>query len=235
MKRLLILAALAVMLGGEVKAGFVTANWNFGTSTAVSTPTIVNGEAGFSVGGFSIGNALGTVANPISTTSASAGYTGASGQFNIGNVFRTGALNTNANGSGYFEFTVTTDNTKTAQISSFNFGARSTPTGPQAFALRSSKDGYSSNIFTASVANNSTWSLKTNASLNFALNANETVQFRLYGYSGTGSPGTGTVNGRIDDVSVGFNVSAVPEPTSGLLVGIATLAFAAFRRNRRVA
>jgi hypothetical protein len=40
-------------------------------------------------------------------------------------------------------------------------------------------------------------------------------------------------NNRLDNIQ--FNATAVPEPTTGLLLGIGTLACAAFRRNRRVA
>ncbi|MFN9880335.1 MAG: PEP-CTERM sorting domain-containing protein [Planctomycetota bacterium] len=40
-------------------------------------------------------------------------------------------------------------------------------------------------------------------------------------------------NNRLDNIQ--FSANAVPEPTTGLLLGVGTLACAAFRRNRRVA
>jgi hypothetical protein len=40
-------------------------------------------------------------------------------------------------------------------------------------------------------------------------------------------------NNRIDNIQ--FNATAVPEPTSGLLIGLGTLACVALRRDRRLA
>lgn len=206
--------------------------WNFGTTSANANPSLTGSGAGINVGSLAIGNSLGSVTTPISSTSASSGYTGASGQFNIGNAFRIGALNTASGGSGYFEFTVSTDALTSATLNDFDFGSRSTGTGPQAFALRSSLDGYASNIFSVAVANNSAWAFRNNTFTQVAFGPSTSVTFRLFGFNGTGSPASGTINGRIDDLTATFNLTSVPEP-SALTLGVFTaVAGLAFRRRK---
>jgi hypothetical protein len=141
-------------------------------------------------------------------------------------------LNTGSSGSGYFEFTVATDALTSATLDDFDFGSRSTGTGPQAFALRSSLDGYATDIFSVAVPSNSAWALRDNTFSQLAFGPSTTVTFRLFGYNGAGSPGSGTINGRIDDLTATFNLTAVPEP-SALTLGIfTTVAGMTFRRRR---
>jgi len=187
-----------------------TVTWNFGTSSgnadpSSSLPQRVTG------GTVSIGNTLGTV-TMLSTTSASSGYTGASGQFNAGNAARTGALNTGSSGSAYFEFTFTPDTGYRLVATAISFGTRSTSTAPQAFTLRSSLDSYGSDIATGTIANNSTWTLKTPAAFAVTGAVSAAVSFRIYGYNGSGTATSGTINWRIDDLS--FTIEAVSDAAS---------------------
>jgi hypothetical protein len=233
MRFFLIVAILVGMLTpSSVSADISSYYWNFGTTSANGSPSLTGSGAGINVGSLTIGNSLGTVGTPINSTSPSSGYTGASGQFNIGNAFRIGALNTASGGSGYFEFTVSTDALTSATLDDFDFGSRSTGTGPQAFALRSSLDGYAADIFSVTVPNNSVWALRNNAFSQLAFGPSTTVTFRLFGYNGAGSPSLGTINGRIDDLTATFNLTAVPEP-SALALGVFTaIAGITFRRRK---
>ncbi len=220
------LAALTTQIG----FGQVVLNWNFGTATASGSPssgTPVN----FTISTITIGNSLGTVSTPINSSSASSGYTGASGQMNIGNAFRTGALNTASGGSGYFEFTITPAAGYTFTLTNFDFGFRSTGTGPQAFALLSSQDSYATNLFTGTITANSSWSYKDNAVSFTSTTAGQAVTFRLYGYSGSGSASSGTINGRMDDLTM--TVAAIPEPATAVLFGIGAMAIIFRRRMAR--
>jgi hypothetical protein len=233
MRFFFILAIVVGMLApSSVSADISSYYWNFGTTSANGSPSLSGSGAGINVGSLTIGNSLGTVTSPINSTSASSGYTGASGQFNIGNAFRIGALNTGSGGSGYFEFTVSTDALTSATLDDFDFGSRSTGTGPQAFALRSSLDGFTADIFSVAVPSNSTWGFRNNTFSQLAFGPSTTVTFRLFGYNGAGSPGANTINGRIDDLTATFNLTAVPEP-SALALGVVTAAAGlAFRRRR---
>jgi PEP-CTERM motif len=199
---------LSALLAGSVSEAAVI-GWNFTDDDAVfDTGTPVN----FTISPFSIGNTFGTVADPVNPTSASTGYTGASGTGNIGNAVNIGALN--AATSAFYSVTITPTSGFSIQLSDLDFGTRSTATGPQGFALRSSADGFVTDILTGTIANNSTWSLKDNTFGTFTGPLGVAVEFRLYAFGGTGSPTSGTINSRLDDIS--FSVDAVPEPSAVL-------------------
>ncbi|MBX3737952.1 MAG: immunoglobulin domain-containing protein [Candidatus Didemnitutus sp.] len=186
--------------------------WNFGTSAANASPAS-GVPAGATVSPVTSNNNLGTVSAPISSTSASSGYTGASGTFNAGAAARTGALNTAAGGSAYFEFTITPGVGQQVVVSGFSFGTRSTSTGAQLYSVYSSVNGFASALASGAILNNSSWSYQT-ASIGTVTGAvNTPVTFRLYGSNGTGSPGSGTINWRIDDLKVAAAlVTAAPTP-----------------------
>jgi len=178
--------------------------WNFTTASATNTPS------NLSVSVMSQGNNNGTTPL-LDNTSVSSGYTGASGNNNAGAAARTGAINTGASGSAYFEFTLTPNANYIVTLNGISFGTRSTSTGPQAFSLRSSLDNYVSNIANGTITTGS-WGLKTPAVTSTSSNAGNAVTFRIYGHSGAGSPSANTANWRIDDVLLNLTVSACTQP-----------------------
>ena len=182
-----------------------TFSWNFGTDVSNANPSSGTPVGGLTISGISQGNNNGTT-TLLTAVSVSGTYAGASGQFNAGAAARVGALNTAANGSAYFEFTLTPNAGQTVSVTNINFGSRSTGTGPQAYAIRTSLDGYSSDAATGTLLNNSTWALFNN-STSIASAAGAAVTIRIYGYNGAGSPVAGTANWRIDDLSVTVNVT----------------------------
>ena len=191
--------------------GQTTFSWNFGTATGNAAPSS-GSLSNLTVGNVSIGNTLGTV-TMLSTTSASSGYTGASGQYNAGNAARIGAVNTGASGSAYFEFTLTPGTGYTVTLSAISFGSRSTGTAPQAYTLRSSSDSYVSDIATGTLLANSTWALKSNTGLSSASGTGTAITYRIYGYNGAGNPASGTINWRIDDLSIVVSITGGVNPS----------------------
>jgi hypothetical protein len=176
-------------------SGIIT--WNFATAAPSS-----NTSTGITVSNVSQVNNNG-LSTLISSTSPST-YSGASGTFNAGAAAFTGALTT---GSTYFEFTLTPQFGFNAVLTALSFGSRSTNTGPQAYTLRSSADGYVSNVASGTFSNNSVWVLHTPTIVTTS-SVNAPITFRLYGSNGTGNAGLGSVNWRIDDLKL--TVSAVP-------------------------
>lgn len=139
----------------------------------------------------------------IQSSSASTGYSGASGGNNASASPRGGTLNPTT--STAFEFTLTPANGVTLTFTDLLFGNRATGSGPVAWSLRSSQDNYGTDLATATFTNNSTWTLQDAAA--FSLTSTTPVTFRLFGYNGTGS--VSATNWKVDDLQFVYSTSAV--------------------------
>ncbi len=181
---------------GTASTGVVT--WNFATASPSS-----NTSTGIVISNVSQGNNNGTTT--LITTTSPSNYVGASATQNAGAAVFVAPLNTAT--STYFEFTLTPQTGYNVELTGMSFGSRSTATGPQAYTLRSSVDGYVSNVTSGTFLNNSVWVLHT-PTVVATSSENAPITYRLYGHSGAGTPGLGSANWRIDDLVL--NVSAVP-------------------------
>jgi hypothetical protein len=182
--------------------------WNFTTAAPSGGIPVAN----LTISSMSPGNNNGTTNPFIDATAPSSGYTGASASNNAGAAARTGALNTGANGSAYFEFTLTPTANHYVNLNGISFGNRSTGTGPQAYSLRSSKDNYASNLASGAISGTA-WALKTHTITPTSSTAGNPITFRIYGHTGVGSPGANVVNWRIDDVILNLDVQQCVSPT----------------------
>ena len=133
----------------------------------------------------------------ITSVSSSSGYSGASGNFNAGAAAISAPFDKST--STYFEFTLTPDQGYGITVTAINFGSRSTGTGPQSYAIRSSLDSYNSDIGANSLPADSKWYLYQHSGLS-VLNTSP-ITFRIYGYNGVGASSNVAV-WRIDDLSL---------------------------------
>jgi DNA/RNA endonuclease G (NUC1) len=195
--------------GSTQTATFV---WDF-SQTAPTSGTLATAT----MSAVSQGNNNGTTAL-LTNTSASSGYVGASGGSNAAAAARTGALSTATNGSAFFEFTVTPSPGVTFTVSDVTFGTRSTSTGPQAFAVRSSADNFAANLAAGTISNNSAWTLRSNT---LAASGTTATSFRIYGFNGSGSATASTANWRIDDLRVTVTAGVTPPPVPVITSGTA--------------
>jgi hypothetical protein len=187
--------------------------WTFGEGvTSKATPTLSE-ATNVSASAVSQGNNNGMTLL-LSMTSASGGYVGASSNYNAAAAARVGALNTCSNGSAYFEFTLTPDAGWGVGLTDLSFGTRSTPSGPQAFCLRSSQNNYASDLAVGTLGNDSSWDFKNVAPAFFSSVPGSAVTFRIYGFNGTGNAAANTANWRIDDLAVEAvaTVPGMPSP-----------------------
>jgi len=188
--------------------GCGSAYWNMETASSAS-----NSIDNTTFGNITQGNNNGTTML-LTSVSTSSGYTGASGANNAGAAARTGVLNTAANGSAYFEIVATPNANTIFTLNGISFGSRSTGTGPLAYSIRTSADNYATQVAGGTLLSNSTWALKSNTGLSVASGAGTPITIRIYGHSGTGSPGANTANWRIDDLTItGCNDPVVVCPT----------------------
>ncbi len=199
--------ALAGLAAASPKAAAQDVTWNFATAT----PT-ANGVTGLTVSPVTTLQTLGTTAM-ITSSSVSSGYTGATGTFNAGAPTKTGALAPAT--STAFEVTLTPPAGSQVTLTGISFGTRSTGTGPQAYAIRSNAETtpYTTDIATGTIANNSSWSLKSHSGLT-ASSTTGAVTFRIYGYNGSGSAGSGTINWRIDDLKLTVSLTGTGPDTT---------------------
>jgi hypothetical protein len=253
MKRLLILAALAVMLGGEVKAGFVvnainqTFSQNFDGLNTGTGLTVLDSS------GWRLGQASPTWAT--GTTSLTQVQTGALTSSSAGGSwnFRDGTTTTDRSigfltSSGFSSpraimVEIHNQSGNTINELSINFDYEKYRSGSRAFTM----------LFFHS-SNGSTWTAASSGDQAYAADANNTTIYssplttsKSVSLTGLNISANSNYYLRWDYVGSGgstnaqaigldnFSISAVPEPTSGLLLGVGTLACAAFRRNRRVA
>jgi hypothetical protein len=225
-------AALALFGGGAAAQEVVTYGYNFGIPGSLTAAPTSGSSALVSPGSFAIGNPLGSVPIPVTATSISGGYPGASGGGNIGNAVRVGPLDPAT--SSYFEVTFSPVGGSALTLTDFDFGARSTSTGARAFAIRSSLDNYATSLATGAIPSDSSWNYYNNTLVPVVALPGTPLTLRVYAYDGAGMPSPGTVNTRLDDVSVSFVVTPVPEPATVLGVAAAGLGLAALaRRGRR--
>jgi len=194
-----------VKVNGYNNKHLVTYDFNAGTSASTSADTKLI------VGALAQGNNLGTTTF-ITNTSASSGYTGATGTYNAGVTARTGVLNTAASGSAYFEFTLVPSSGNAISLSGISFASRGTSTGPLAYTVRSSLDGYTNDLAVGTLLNTSVWSVYNTTSMSLNASVGIAVTVRIYGYNGTGTASSNVANWRIDDLIIngsvnGFNAS----------------------------
>ena len=219
MKKLaLLLCSFAVAAAAQAQSTVV--RWNFNDLDATfDSGTPVN----FSIGIMTVGN---TTTSSIDSSSASSGYTGASGGGNFATRAVTGALSIST--STYYTFTLTPATGYQINASNLSVGSRSTGSGPTTLSLFSSIDNYTTPLSTANTSNGSTWAL---ASLPFTVTGatDQAVTFRLYGSGGAGTIGNG--NWRIDDLSL--TAQAVPEPSTYAMIGLGAALLLGIQRFRR--
>ncbi|TAE39655.1 MAG: T9SS C-terminal target domain-containing protein [Sphingobacteriales bacterium] len=143
----------------------------------------------------------------LTTASASTGYSGATGSSNVGAAAENGGFSLLT--STYFEFTLTPDAGYTSTLTAIQLGYRSTATGPSNYSIRCSLNSYASDIASESVANNSTWTLRTPSLSPTTSGIGTAIKYRIYGYGGSGASAN-FANWRIDDVNLTIDVTRTP-------------------------
>ncbi|PWU03173.1 MAG: hypothetical protein C5B52_03985 [Bacteroidetes bacterium] len=157
----------------------------------------LSGKSQVVVGNWTFNNVLtGTPGANNTVSSASLGSAIVSSAYNGGTVFfgedgwPTGGIDPNA----YLQFTLTPNSGYGLNLSSIDFNIRRSTTGtppgsgPQNWALRSSIDGYASNITTAVLTQSTTPTVTVTLGAPFNM-LTSAITFRLYGYNSATTSG----------------------------------------------
>jgi hypothetical protein len=144
------------------------------------------------------------------------------------NGFATGGTLNTAN-NDYFTFTITASPGYQIDFSGFTFNGQRINSGPSSLVLRSSLDGYTSNI--DAVVTTSTSAANHTINLSAYQDITDAITFRLYGYNATNNFGQGQYS--VNSYEFDGTVGAVPEPQSLALVGVGSLMMVGYLRRTR--
>ncbi len=213
-------------IGTAAKAGGTnnfTVSWNFGTTTGSASPSSSD-ALGFTVGDVSrVNGGSGTL---LTNTSASSGYTGASGEYNMNAAAVIGALNTAS--STYFSVTLTRGAADSVVLQDVTFGSRSTGTGPTGYSMFSAAD-LATVLASGALQTNGNWALQSPTFTDTFIDAGGGTSIRIYGYGGTSASGG---NWRIDDLTLkGQSVTNAVAATGSGTLGIDEAGSATFSGN----
>lgn len=144
----------------------------------------------------------------------------------------TGALDLN----DYYSLTLTADSGFFLNLNTISFAERRSGTGIRDFSIRTSLDGFASDVFTASVPDD-TFTRDQSFTFGPAFDSVSSITIRIYGYNAEGSTGTWRLNNHSVDggLVVTGTVSAIPEPSTYALLGLGLAGLIALRRLQRAA
>jgi hypothetical protein len=132
--------------------------------------------------------------------------------------------------SKYFTFTISPlPTTSSFSITSFGLDARRGGNGPQSIQVRTSLDSYANPIATFLNVDNNSWTSYSASSLNLGP-LSSPINFRIYGYDGTGTSGN---NSQLSLDNVSVHGSVVPVPTPALLPGLVGLGAGVLRKRKQ--
>jgi hypothetical protein len=209
-----LIAAACLMLAANAPAQLVI--FSFGSAgSPTNTATALDADLTASVFSGNVGTPTTGSTSPLYSAGSGGAYFTANGW--------TGA----SPGTNYFSFTLQPSPGHEFSVTSLSFGYRTTSTGPTDFVVRSSADAYAANLIAGILVGDSTW--HSTGTLAFTLpGLDEATTFRIMASGASSSLGTF----RIDDVTLGGAVSAVPEPgTYALILGAAVLGVLVLRRR----
>ncbi len=176
------LMLLVIFMGTGVKGNAQLLQWNtFGNAGTETTEPSVFNDPNIS----SANLTQGTI-----TATANGNRFGGSGWFNTGNTAAGNTLAEAVAGNDYIQFIVTPNSGFSFTATSFVFSWDHSATGPSSLTLRSSNDGFVSDLGTVTGLAASITSGNT-ITISGLTNITAATTFRLYGYGATGTGGTG--------------------------------------------
>jgi hypothetical protein len=214
------LAAAAMTMGANAQLLTWNTFGNLGTET--TEPSVFN-AANITSANLTFGAGV--------TPAANGNRFGGSAWFDSGDTVAGTTLAESISGNDYIQFIVTPSSGFQFTATSFQFYWDRSTTGPTSITLRSSLDGFANNLGTVTgLATGGTFALNTLTITGLA-NVSAATTFRLYGYGGTATGGTGGFDSQTTPVDLSLNpnillfgsISAIPEPTTNALLLCASL------------
>lgn len=128
----------------------------------------------------------------------------------------------------YFSCAISADVGYFFDVTNIVFNFQRSTTGGQDWALRSSADAFATDLDSWIALGNST---QTSDLSGAGLTGLAAIEFRMYGYNGTGGSGSAGYEGVGDDLIINGTTAVIPEPTTVAMLGAGLAALACFRRR----
>jgi hypothetical protein len=130
----------------------------------------------------------------------------------------------------YFTWTIEAEAGFQFSVTNVSFNFQRSGTGGTDWALRSSLDSFSTNLASFTALGNSSQSVDLTAA---GIEDETSVEFRFYGWGGSGAAGSAGFEGAGDDLTVSGSVSVIPEPGTIALIGSGFALLFGLRRRLR--
>ena len=194
MKLRILFIGLLYCVFGSIETNAQLLQWNtFGNTGLETSETSTYNNANINASNLTFGSI---------TAAGNANRLGGNTWFDTGDTNPT-TLAESIAGNDYIQFTVTPTLGSTFTPTTFVFNWDSSATGPKNVALRSSYDGYASNL--GVVAPVATIGTSNTISITGLTNISSIVTFRIYGYGATVAAGTGGFDTSSNVVNVTLN------------------------------
>ena len=195
-KKLLTLAVCTVIASANAQTVF-----NFDNGAAVSNTNLVN----ITVSDVSKENENGAI--PLRDNADASNVSGSSSGFYAQASAKDVSINPFL--STYFEVTFTPTGSNSVTYAAISFNAKVSGDGPTNWTLRSSADGYSSDLATGTLST-TTWIHESYSGTPLVGMGGAPVSFRLYAFNFSNSPTTSTSTWKIDDLTFHSDISTLP-------------------------
>ena len=221
-----IAATFVVGFASQIHADILLA-WNtFGNLGTETSEASVSNDPNIAASSLTLGAGVSGAGN--------ANRFGGNNWFNTGDTAGGSTFAQAFAGNDFIQFTVSPNAGFNFTATSMVFSWDRSASGPSSLVLRSSLDGFGSNLGSVTGLIDSLTTGNTMSISGVSIVSSATT-FRLYGFGGTGTAGTGGFDTGSSTTNVVFNgsVTAVPEPTSIALFCLVVCSSMSFENLRR--
>jgi hypothetical protein len=140
------------------------------------------------------------------------------GSMNSSNWSTTATLDPST--TSYYTLTITADPGLALNLTSFSFGNQTSPDGPTQFSIRTSLDGFASDVFTYSLSDSNIHDEGFTFGPEFTDTNLNSIEIRIYGFNAGSPDGTYSLNDGIGEGGGGLMIAGDTHPATTTTVPV---------------